>query len=613
MRFTYDFAVEKIHALNGSICKCEAAINKMQTEYDRKKQELESRWNSDTRKLRTQADNDKEAMKRKAEGMLEDALRISGEISQIEQTLLVKDKYYKKTKDKKEEELKEKRNQKYDSCNDYFEILDTIRADFERISRKYREHILPGIINGLHFLLSSKRKEDYEELIVLQNTIKVFISEIKGNVNEIRNEAINQIEQEYREDYEKLQKEYQNNQHTLETKHDEDISDVTEFIENELDAVFNDELMAQIEHFISEYKASLNKVFDKNLGTSSFLSLEKIGTSGSFSPVYEFVVGKLGKIILNIGEDFLQIPILAYTDKSSNWYFRWDNNNRDFVHQLICDLMYSTITKVPVGHLCFDVIDPISRGTSIRAYYDARSKIPELFSDRIFFNSSDIDNRLSALSDYIDYISQRILGTKYNSVFEYADEKEDYIPDIKYLVIFDFPKGMTEVSLELLNNIVNQGPKCGVFAMIAETYDEIDVTRSSLYQKNLSEIKNRCQYVNVKGHDCSIKGKNIEIAAKMPDRYVFSNYIDRYLLIRESIKNKGLVFPKMLKPLLLSNDSAVISDQINKVIEFGNSTNEYNCFNVENITIPKAIGLGNVQYPVNLFESSCAYELINVI
>lgn len=307
MRFTYDFAVEKIHALNGSICKCEAAINKMQTEYDRKKQELEGRWNSDTRKLRTQADNDKEAMKRKAEGMLEDALRISGEISQIEQTLIVKDKYYKKTKDKKEEELKEKRNQKYDSCNDYFEILDTIRADFERISRKYREHILPWIINGLHFLFSSKRKEDYEELIVLQNTIKVFIGEIKGNVNEIRNDAINQIEQEYRENYEELQKEYQNNQHTLETKYDKDISDVAEFIENELDAVFNDELMAQIEHFISEYKVSLNKVFDKNLGTSSFLSLcylteslEKIGTSGSFSPVYEFVVEKLGKIILNM-------------------------------------------------------------------------------------------------------------------------------------------------------------------------------------------------------------------------------------------------------------------------------------------------------------------------
>ena len=207
-------------------------------------------------------------MKRKAEGMLEDALRISGEISQIEQTLIVKDKYYKKTKDKKEEELKEKRNQKYDSCNDYFEILDTIRADFERISRKYREHILPGIINGLHFLFSSKRKEDYEELIVLQNTIKVFIGEIKGNVNEIRNDAINQIEQEYRENYEELQKEYQNNQHTLETKYDKDISDVAEFIENELDAVFNDELMAQIEHFISEYKVSLNKVFDKNLGTS---------------------------------------------------------------------------------------------------------------------------------------------------------------------------------------------------------------------------------------------------------------------------------------------------------------------------------------------------------
>ena len=51
-------------------CGAEAvSYTHLQTEYDRKKQELEGRWNSDTRKLRTQADNDKEAMKRKAEGI----------------------------------------------------------------------------------------------------------------------------------------------------------------------------------------------------------------------------------------------------------------------------------------------------------------------------------------------------------------------------------------------------------------------------------------------------------------------------------------------------------------------------------------------------------------
>lgn len=616
MRFTYNDIIRKFNELNDFVQNCESAIDNTQGDYNRKKQTLESCWNSDNRKLRSKVDADKMAMTRKAEGMLEDALQISGEISQIEKTLLVKDKYYKKTKIKKESELSERRSSGYDSGSDYFQILDDIRSDFERMSRKYREHILPGIINGIHYLFSSKRKEDYEELVLLQNTVKDFINEIKGNVNEIRNDAIKQIDQEFRDNLKKMQTEYQNNLERLENEYINNITELTEVIGSTLDVVFPDELVEQMDDFIAEYQDSLNKVFDKKMGTSSFLSLfcvylpmYEIGASG---PVYEFIIEKLQKLILNTqAGDFLLMPALGYADENSNWYLKWDNGNRDFVHQLVCDLMYSSIARVPVGHLCFDIVDSISRGTSIRAYYDARSKIPELFSERILFNPADVDNHMNYLSNYIDYVSQRTLGTRYNSVFEYADDKDDYVPDIKYLVIFDFPKGMSEGSLEMLNNIVNQGPKCGVFTIIAETYDEMDVRKSSLFLKNLNEIKSRCQYINVIGQRTSINGQTIALLAQMPDRQSFSNYIDRYLLIRESIRNRGLVFPNMIKPLLLSDDMDIISNQINSIVSFGNTMDEHNCFNVEDdIVIPRAVGLGTVQYPINLFEDSCAYEVI---
>lgn len=617
MQLTYNFVVKKFEELKGFVQNCENAIDSTQNDYFNKKKEAENRWNSEANRMKIQFEADKKAMVRKAENMLEDALQISGEIAQIEQTLLIKDKYYKKTKIKKESELSSRRNDGYDSGNDYFKILDDIRSDFERISRKYREHILPGIINGIHYFFSSKRKADYEELIVLQNTVKDFISIIRDNINNIRDEAIKQIESEYKKNYKNAQIRSQNKLEVLQSEYVNNITELTEVIGSTLDVVFPDELVNEMDTLIAEYQDSLNRVFDKKMGSSSFLTLmciyltmEEINASG---PVYEFIVEKLKKLILNTeAGDYLLMPALGYTDENSNWYLKWDNNNRDFVQQVVCDLMYSTIARVPVGHLSFDIVDPISRGTSIRSYYDARTKIPELFSERIFINASDIDNHLNSINNYIDYVMQRTLGTRYNSVFEYADENKDYIVDVKYLIIFDFPKGMSEGSLEMISNIVDQGPKCGVFTIISETYDEMDVRRSSLFIKNSNLIKSKCQYVKIIGQRTSVQGHTVAILAQMPDRVSFSNYIDRYLLIRESIKNRGLVFPNMIKPLLLSDKLEEVANQIETITAFDNTMDEHNCFNVDDdLTIPTMIGLGTVQYPLNLFEDSCGYRLIS--
>ena len=101
MQLTYNFVVKKFEELKGFVQNCENAIDSTQNDYFNKKKEAENRWNSEASRMKIQFEADKKAMVRKAENMLEDALQISGEIAQIEQTLLIKDKYYKKTKIKK--------------------------------------------------------------------------------------------------------------------------------------------------------------------------------------------------------------------------------------------------------------------------------------------------------------------------------------------------------------------------------------------------------------------------------------------------------------------------------------------------------------------------------
>ena len=78
----------------------------------------------------------------------------------------------------------------FNEATDYFSVLEEIKSQYTVLSRKYSEDILPALINGLNFLFSSKRKKDYEELIVLLNTIKVFVEEIEEELPPITNEGL---------------------------------------------------------------------------------------------------------------------------------------------------------------------------------------------------------------------------------------------------------------------------------------------------------------------------------------------------------------------------------------------------------------------------------------
>ena len=59
-----------------------------------------------------------------------------------------------------------------------------------RFQKKYRESMLPFLINDLHFLFSAQRKKDYESLIVLRNTVHKFVNEVSELLPEITQDEL---------------------------------------------------------------------------------------------------------------------------------------------------------------------------------------------------------------------------------------------------------------------------------------------------------------------------------------------------------------------------------------------------------------------------------------
>ena len=165
--------------LNAFADSAETLINTTQTNYDKDKRLLLNRHSSALSTLDSTYKANCASVQNKSKQTISDAKKILAEITKLDEKLSSVDKYYVKTKKKKEELLSDTTSDAYEDATDYFKTLGKIKESFKVLFKKYSEDILPGLINGLNYLFSSQRKKDYEELIILRNTVAAFVKEIE--------------------------------------------------------------------------------------------------------------------------------------------------------------------------------------------------------------------------------------------------------------------------------------------------------------------------------------------------------------------------------------------------------------------------------------------------
>ena len=186
-----------IAEVNAFADSSETLINNSRSTYDRNKQALLNRHNSTLTQLEKSYKSNCDAISGKSKRTIKEAQQMLADIDALDARLSQVDKYYRKTKEKKEAELADKTSDRYQDVDNYFAILEHIKGDYAAISKKYSEDILPALINGLNYLFSSKRKKDYEELIILRNTLKLFEQEIEEVLPTLTTEELAQQKKAY--------------------------------------------------------------------------------------------------------------------------------------------------------------------------------------------------------------------------------------------------------------------------------------------------------------------------------------------------------------------------------------------------------------------------------
>lgn len=606
---TQDEVYVLISDINTFADRAEGLIASTQNACEDEKKRLLNRHGAALMNLEKTYMANRSAILSKSDQMINDARNILSEIHRLDDKLSGVDKYYVKTKNKKEEELSGKKSELFDSSADYFNTLENIKAAYQVLISKYSEDILPALFNGLNYLFSSQRKKDYEDLIVLKNTVKAFLKEIESVLPQVTEENLAALKEEYFTQRGALQAQQRMELSDLEARCGKSMDATADEICSLLDNILPDDFVSYLQSLMRYYNTSLLKVTSAHDIKNGILNMCFVDYPVDFfiqsKIVASLIKDKCAKIIVG---DSIRLPLAATIKDAPVWLIRNDNNHVSALQALMQSIMFGFLSSCPVSELAYIVIDPENRGNSVFPYFDAKKKLSELFGDKIYVSKEDIVAKVHAINDYIEDILQNKLGTRFENIYDYAADNPEYEVTTQLLMLFDFPNGLDEYGLSGLRNILRNGRRCGIFAVIS--YTPVSENCSNEILQSIRTVESLATVLQQNKQDFILRGLPI-IYQPMPDKMEFFKFFSRYMLIFEGIKNRGIVFPPWIRKLIEASDSVELDDHISGICRIMNGYKEtYAKVPPEDAPFQPSMVLGRTRYPSDIFSDSITFEKI---
>ena len=592
-----------IQAFNQFLDNADGAIVQMQQQYETTKKQITQENARNAARFERDCETAVASVRAKGQSVIGDANRMRQEMQQMDRRLSAADKYYVKTKRKKMEELASIKTGRYDGNGDYFEAMNEIKRDYAAISKKYTEDLLPAILNGLNYLFSKKRKQDYEDLIILLNTLDSFVEEIGGMMPELISDTVRDMQQTHERQRTELEASQKEALENLEEQYNNALNQFADNLDRGLDQILTPERVATIEKLIDLYGSSRHTINSSPEVENGIFYLGFIGFPVGLyvhtQTLASFVSQKYKRI--TVGNAIL-FPLVCSVSTPLPLLIQKAQTDGDTSIRMMNGVLYSFLATAPVAKLRIHAIDIENHGNSVASFYDVKKKMPEIFRNRIITSTEDATERIAELNDSVENISQSLLGTQYATIYDYARANPDYDCTTELLAVYDFPKGMDDRSLSLLRNIILNGPKCGVYTFLTESAETNpdDVSRSG--SETLKKLRSACTVLEQKGSKLYAFGLQY-LFYEMPKKADFDQFFSNYMLINESIKNQGIVFPELLRSLIDSPSDEALQASIARVRALTDAydASYAHCPDADR-ACPEQIVLGIAHYPADVFR-----------
>lgn len=193
---------------------------------------------------------------------------------------------------------------------------------------------------------------------------------------------------------------------------------------------------------------------------------------------------------------FLSFPLVMHLDtlqfRMSVDTTQCEEHNITEMNGTIQGLVASLIANLPVGKAKFIFGDPANTGVFSNFMHIGKNDAEGSRLSTYIVSTKDITNELERLSNQIAYTVNNILKGTRTTLFQHNRERSFNSAPYEFLFLMDYPQNLTAQSLQALKNIVENGPKCGIFTFIFKTGDtamELLRSEEQMLARNIAQFE----------------------------------------------------------------------------------------------------------------------------
>ncbi|MCC6681088.1 MAG: hypothetical protein IT445_09320 [Phycisphaeraceae bacterium] len=162
------------------------------------------------------------------------------------------------------------------------------------------------------------------------------------------------------------------------------------------------------------------------------------------------------------------IPAILAGPGERSLLIQTDPLGREPALDAVRSAMMRLLTTLPPGQVKFTLIDPVGLGQTFAGFMHLADYDESLVNTRIWSEPAQIEQRLADLTDHLSYVIQKHLRNRFEHIDAYNLQAGELAEPYHFVVVADYPQGLTPTAIARLNSIAASGPRCGVYVLAVQ-------------------------------------------------------------------------------------------------------------------------------------------------
>ncbi|MBE7467503.1 MAG: hypothetical protein HS116_28850 [Planctomycetes bacterium] len=169
---------------------------------------------------------------------------------------------------------------------------------------------------------------------------------------------------------------------------------------------------------------------------------------------------------LQLPAESIAVPLALSLPGCGSMLVQAGSARRGQAFDILFNAALRLLSSLPPGLAKLTVIDPVGLGQNFSALMQLADHDEALIGGRIWTDAGHIEKRLAELTEHMEKIIQKYLRNRFATIGEYNAKAGEMKEAYQFLLLTDFPTGISDLAVERLASIVSSGAPCGVHVLM---------------------------------------------------------------------------------------------------------------------------------------------------